>query len=111
MASDVLRHYMEKTLRFPTLDRTTGEIRRSLKHIPLSQADKTDLVRLLVDADLVEFAKVRPELELAQTYIPRVRHAVAVTTPPETTVTGGNGHKPDEISAQGKISPLMETHG
>ena len=70
MVSDVLRQYLEKEFHIPTLDRTTGEIRRSLKYSPLAQAHKTDLIDNLMMADLVKFAKMRPDLLQAKEYLP-----------------------------------------
>jgi hypothetical protein len=111
LASDVLRKYMEETLHIATVDRTTYEIRHALKYSPLSQTVKSDLQELLMDADLIKFAKVKPEIELAQVYIPRVRRVVAVTTPAQTAVDNDNGHKDEKINPKGTHTPLMETNG
>ncbi len=111
LASDVLRKYIEETLHIETVDRTTFEIQRALKYSPLSQTVKSDLQELLMDADLVKFAKVKPEIELAQVYIPRVRRVVAVTTPAQIAADNDNGHKDEKINPKGTHTPLMETNG
>ena len=105
LASDVMRQYLETAYHVPTLDRTTGEIRRSLKYTPLSGETKANLVKMLTEADLVKFAKVQPELYLAQAYIPQVRNSVAYTIPPEPISDNGNGHKPGEIDSN-EVQPL-----
>ena len=56
LISDVLRQYVEKSFQIPTLDRTTGEIHRSIKMAPFSQDNKRMLILLLKEADLVKFA-------------------------------------------------------
>ncbi len=111
LASDVLRKYMEDTFHIATTDRTTYEIRRALKYAPLNQAVKSDLQELLMDADLVKFAKVKPEVDLAQVYIPRVRRVVAVTTPTQIAAEDDNGHKDEKINPKSTHTPLMETNG
>ena len=111
LTSDVLRKYIEDTFHIPTIDRTTYEIRRVLKYAPLNQAVKSDLQELLMDADLVKFAKVKPEVDLAQVYIPRVRRVVQVTTPTQIAADDNNGHKDEKINPKGTHTPLMETNG
>ena len=55
LISDVLRQYVEKSFQIAMLDRTTFEIRRSLKLAPFNQDNKRLLVELLNEADLVKF--------------------------------------------------------
>jgi hypothetical protein len=111
LASDVLRQYMQDSFHIATIDRTTYEIRSALKYAPLSQTIKSDLQDLLMEADLVKFAKVKPEIDLAQVYIPRVRRVVAVTTPEQLKVEDGNGRKDEKIDPTRDRTPLMETNG
>jgi hypothetical protein len=110
LASDVLRQYLESAYHVPTLDRTTGEIRRALKYTPLDTEIKSNLVEMLNEADLVKFAKVRPEMHLAKAYVPQVRNSVAYTIPPEPIHSNGNGHKPGEIHSNETHTPKMEVN-
>lgn len=112
LISDVLRQYLEKSFQIPTLDRTTIEIRRSLKLASLNQDNKRMLVELLNQADLVKFAKVRPEITLAQNYLIQARRFVAETRPSEVVSDNGNnpdnGHKTESFDLQHRNTPLME---
>ena len=110
LASDVLRQYLESAYRVPTLDRTTGEIRRALRYTPLDNEIKSDLVEMLNEADLVKFAKVQPELHLAKAYVPQARNSVAYTIPPEPIHSNGNGHKPGESHSNETHPPKMEVN-
>ena len=110
MISDVLRQYVEKSFQIPMLDRTTGEIRRSLKLAPFDQNNKRFLVELLNQADMVKFAKARPEIPNAQNYLLEARRFVGETQPPEIVTGNGsnNGHKHETIDLQQHNTPLME---
>lgn len=108
LISDVLRHYIEKSFQIPTLDRTTFEIRRSLKLAPFNLDNKRLLIEMLNEADLVKFAKVRPETSQAQDYLAQARRFVGETRPPEVVTGNGNGHKTESIDLQRKNTPLME---
>jgi len=111
LTSDVLRQYLEESFHIPTLDRTTREISRSLKFAPFTRVDKTNLINLLRDADLVKFAKIRPEITQARTYIPRMRHTVVSTMPPEIAKNNGNGNKDENIRSLAEETPMMEIEG
>ena len=111
LVSDVLRQYVEKAFQIPTLDRTTGEIHRSLKLAPFSQENKQLLIKMLNEADLVKFAKVRPEVAMAQDYLGQARSFVGATRPIEVATennSGSNGHKKENIDLQHRSTPLME---
>lgn len=58
--SDVLREYLEKRYVIKTHEKTTDEIFAGLKHISISQENKTLLKQILVLSDLVKFAKEKP---------------------------------------------------
>jgi len=96
------------------LDRTTFEIRRSLKLAPFNQDNKRLLVELLNEADLVKFARVRPETSLAQNYLAQARRFVGETRPPEVVTGNGSGqtpndgHKTERFDLQHNNTPLME---
>lgn len=61
--SEVLRRYVEARWGFPALERTTFEIRRGLRALPMREEDRTLLVGVLELADMVKFAKLRTGAE------------------------------------------------
>ncbi len=75
---DVLRVYVEKRYGFLAMDQTTDEILWGLRRL---HVDAADIEPLLREADLVKFAKHRPEATAAKTLIDKVRAVVARTTP------------------------------
>jgi hypothetical protein len=81
LVTDVLRNYLESAYDVSAMDRTTYEIRRALRAIDMTPPQKTDLVKLLGEADLVKFAKVIPEIDLVQHYPEDARQFVLETRP------------------------------
>ena len=75
---DVLRGYLEKRYGFLAMDQTTDEILWGLRRL---QVDAADIEPLLREADLVKFAKHRPEAAGARGLIDAVRVVVARTAP------------------------------
>ena len=110
LVSDVLRKYVDKVFQIPTLDRTTGEIRRSLRLVDFNPESKQQLLEMLNEADLVKFAKVQPEVAMAQDFLGRARRFVDETRPIEVATDnddGSNEHKTEQLDQQHN-SPLME---
>jgi len=111
LVSDVLRLYVDKVFQIPTLDRTTGEIRRSLRLVDFNPESKQQLIAMLNEADLVKFAKVQPESTMAHDYIEHARRYVDETRPIEVaadTDNESNEHKVEQPDLQQHNSPLME---
>jgi hypothetical protein len=112
LISDVLRGYVEKSFQIPTLDRTTYEIRRSLKLAPFNQDNKRLLIEMLNQADLVKFAKVHPKISSAQNYLIQARRFVDQTRPPEVVTGNGgasnDGNKAERFELRQDNTPLME---
>jgi hypothetical protein len=73
---DVLRGYVEKRYGFPAMDQTTDEILWGLRRL---HVDAADIEPVLREADLVKFAKHRPEPAAAKGLIDTVRAIVART--------------------------------
>jgi len=90
LVSDVLRQYVDKAFQIPTLDRTTGEIRRSLRLVAIKLESQQQLTEMLNEADLVKFAKVQPEPVMAQDYIEEARRFVDETRPIEVAADNNN---------------------
>jgi hypothetical protein len=58
--SDIIREYLEKRYVIKTHEKTTDEIFAGLKHMSITNENRTKLKQILVLADLVKFAKERP---------------------------------------------------
>jgi len=108
LVSDVLRQYVDKAFKIPTLDRTTGEIRRSLRLVAIKPESQQQLIEMLHEADLVKFAKVQPEPVMAQDYIEEARRFVDATCPMEVANDNDNGNKTEGLDLQQHSNPLME---
>jgi hypothetical protein len=79
--SDTLRRYLEDRYGIPALESTTEELRPRLGEISLDALVASRVLAILREADLVKFAKARPEAEAARTLEGRVREIVLQTTP------------------------------
>lgn len=90
LISDVLRRYLEAAYQIDSMDRTTSEIRRALKDSNFSLDQRSDIVDLLKEADLVKFAKVIPELKDATAYLPRTRACIQEAIPEEVVEGSAN---------------------
>ncbi len=75
---DALRAYTEKRFGILALDETTDEILWNLRRLRVEIADIEPVLR---EADLVKFAKVRPEIAAAKGLIDAVRGVIARTAP------------------------------
>lgn len=65
LLSEVLRKYLEDRFRVDAMERTTHELVLDLERAPVGKAELTALDGLLSEADLVKFAKLRPQDEVA----------------------------------------------
>jgi hypothetical protein len=59
--SDIIREYLEKRYAIHALEQTTAEIFAALKKSPISADEKVKLNKILTLADLVKFAKQKPD--------------------------------------------------
>ena len=60
LVSDTVRLYIERTYHVPVLERTTGEIRYSLRQTTMSRANTAQLLTFLDNSDLVKFSEYTP---------------------------------------------------
>lgn len=83
---DVLRHYFERRFAILAMDRTTDEILRDLfdRQVPMNGGEG-----LLREADLVKFAKYRPDVVAGRTAMETARELVVRTTPRPLPTAGG----------------------
>ncbi len=93
--TDILREYIEGRYRVPALESTTGEILSSLQEHLSIPMQREKLKELLLRADLVKFAKYKPdptaqmaEMEIAREFVKATREVPgAVKTQAETPET------------------------
>ncbi|MCK4775839.1 MAG: hypothetical protein KAT30_13670, partial [Candidatus Krumholzibacteria bacterium] len=83
---DVVRQYLERRYGVQTMDRTTDEI---LYDLDGRRARVDDLESLLREADLVKFAKYKPEVFVGKRAIQTARQIVVQTTPRPMAAAGG----------------------
>jgi hypothetical protein len=79
--SQVLRVYLEQSLGFPAVERTTTEIRRALPGLALEPQTRTMLVEILEQADLAKFAKHRSPAEVHERMVRQAMRFVEHTAP------------------------------
>ena len=65
LLSEVMRRYLEDRVRVDAMECTTHELVRDLRRVPVGEAEVSALERLLSEADLVKFAKLRPRDDVA----------------------------------------------
>lgn len=72
--TDALRRYLERSYGIAAMEATTFEIRRLLRNeARLDPATRQQLITLLQSADLVKFARVKPDLKVAKLLPGRAR--------------------------------------
>ena len=81
--TEALRRYLENRWGVPALESTTDDVRRLLADAPVSPSFAGRVTALLGEADLVKFAKGRPEPHAARASETRARELVLETTPRE----------------------------
>lgn len=81
--TEIAKAYIEGRFGVPALDRTTDELRRDLERLApqIAPLKPTDIVRFLMDCDLVKFARFAPPPDEAQEALKQVRGMVEVTLP------------------------------
>lgn len=80
--SEILRVYVGARYGFDSVELTHFELTDALRHFDTPGLDEDELLRLLKDADLVKFAKFRPEPEDAEAAWSRAKDLVLSTRPP-----------------------------
>jgi len=108
LISDVLRMYVDIVFKIPTIDRTTDEIRRSLRLVAGKKETMQLLIALLYEADLVKFAKVQPKVATAKDYLEQARRFVDETRPIEVITDNNNEGSTEQTKLQHHKSAPME---
>lgn len=65
----IIRWYLEEKFRVPALESTTTEILKSLDSDHITMEQRSDLDHILNMADLVKFAKAKPEISVHQEFM------------------------------------------
>lgn len=86
--SDVIREYLENRYQINALEQTTEEIFSALKHKKIKNENRNVLRRMLTLADLVKFAKEKPEGTINEQSMEKAVGFVMETQ--ETIVAPGN---------------------
>jgi hypothetical protein len=81
LVTDCLRRYIEGRYQIPALDRTTSELREAFRMSSASKDSVRGFINLLMESDLVKFARFLPLREEAYQLINQARELVRVTTP------------------------------
>jgi hypothetical protein len=87
-----LRQYLEERYGVPALESTTADLDAHLQRMPIRGETSARILSLLREADLVKFAKARPEPADARAVETRAREVVLKTVPSPSA--GGNGGAP-----------------
>jgi hypothetical protein len=91
LVADVVRRYIGERFHVESMDRTTPEL---LDELAQRRIDADGLAALLREADLVKFAKHRPDVAAARSALDQSRAVVVATTPreaPSPPATVGTG--------------------
>lgn len=79
LVSDCLRTYIYGRYHISALDCTTGELMVAFRQTQVDRSHAGLVRRLLAEADLVKFAKLRPPIEQARESVVVARHIVDLT--------------------------------
>ena len=103
LVSDTIRRYMEHTVNVPVMERTTGEIQKSLRTAKVDLNVAQQFIAFLNESDLIKFSTFKPDVDSANQLIAQARHIVAATTPIVIS--------PADIDRQDKQTPASPTGG
>ena len=81
LVSDCVRLYVQELFEVPALDHTTDEVRSGLRAMSVGPEVSSETVRLLRDADLVKFARLRPGLEAGRLFSQEARDLIDLARP------------------------------
>lgn len=72
-SADVLRHYLAQQFAIPAPDLTTRELQQTLQdNNAIPSAERESVLALLSEADVVKFARLTPDLVVAEQFIPQL---------------------------------------
>ncbi len=77
--SEAIREYLGNRYDFDSLELTTTELMDEMRPVTMSGVETDELLKFLLDCDLVKFAKYIPPLEDAQRIVSQAEHIVHAT--------------------------------
>lgn len=94
--SEILRRYVGRRYQFKAVEQTSEELKEHLKYKDIGEKPFALVKDILMESDLVKFAKYMPSQKTAENIFPRVREIIETTTPKpfiETVSSPINSHK------------------
>lgn len=87
LVSNCLRRYIEGRYEIPALEQTTAEVRTALREAELPMQEVRSFIGILIESDLVKFARYVPGVDEVYGLINSARAIIDDTTPePETDI-------------------------
>ncbi|HSG15126.1 MAG TPA: hypothetical protein VLE70_02235 [Anaerolineae bacterium] len=111
LISDCLRHYMERRVDVPMLERTTAEIETGLRETSLPQTVASQYVSLLDVSDLVKFSKFKPDATGANGLLESARQIVLTTKPAGELGPGSSGSSGQSDAPDLAAGPNLSKNG
>ena len=95
LVTDCVRVYIEGIIAIPAMDRTTEQVTTALRRTDMSQEALGSLHRLLSEADLVKFARLRPSADQARVLLAQARAFIDETKPARSEVEPAADQPPE----------------
>ena len=112
LVSDCIRVYLERTFQIPVLERTTTEIRSSLKGTVIAPEIVHQIISLLDESDIVKFSQFTPDTTSANQLLKTGCHIVENTKPTVETIDENNqvsGNRDSSYTSDKRNQPTEVT--
>jgi hypothetical protein len=109
--SEAIREYLGNRYRFDSLELTTTELMNEMRPVAMAGLEHNELLKFLLDCDLVKFAKYIPPLEDAQRIVSQAEHIVHATKLIPRPDNEDDKDDKDDQDGQGGIPPAEASHG
>jgi hypothetical protein len=97
--SDILRRYVGRRYQFGAVEQTSEELGEHLKYKDIGEKPFELVKDILMESDLVKFAKYMPSQKTAENVFPRMKEVIEFTTPKPFTETISNPADSDKVEA------------
>jgi hypothetical protein len=95
--SDILRHYVGRRYQLGAVEQTSEELGEYLKYKDIGEKPFGLVKDILMESDLVKFAKYMPSQKTAENIFPRMREVIEFTTPKPFIETISNSTDLDKV--------------